>query len=155
MDKSVGWGTTLLSCVLQSRSWCSEPCHEFRTTWPLVLLSYKDTRSELTAHLILPHESSIAHPPISGVRINYDDEVAWFLHHATRHCEPSTWKLVNSMIWMFTWSKHSLIFQVVFTATCHYRCQTGHPTDLELWRRQISRSIHATPSRVRTPDLEF
>ena len=69
-DKSLGWGTTLLSCVLQSRSWCSEPCHEFRTTWPLVLLSYKDTRSELTAHLILPHESSIAHPPISGVRIN-------------------------------------------------------------------------------------
>ena len=101
-DKSLGWGTTLLSCVLQSRSWCSEPCHEFRTTWPLVLLSYKDTRSELTAHLILPHESSIAHPPISGVRINYDDEVAWFLHHAMRHCEPSTWKLVNSMIWMFT-----------------------------------------------------
>ena len=88
-DKSLGWGTTLLSCVLQSRSWCSEPCHEFRTTWPLVLLSYKDTRSELTAHLILPHESSIAHPPISGVRINYDDEVAWFLHHAMRHCEHS------------------------------------------------------------------
>ena len=54
-DKSLGWGTTLLSCVLQSRSWCSEPCHEFRTTWPLVLLSYKDTRSELTAHLILYH----------------------------------------------------------------------------------------------------
>ena len=97
-DKSLGWGTTLLSCVLQSRSWCSEPCHEFCTTWPLVLLSYKDTRSELTANMILPHESSIAHPPISGVRINYDDEVAWFLHHATRHCEPSTWKLVNSMI---------------------------------------------------------
>ena len=22
-DKSLGWGTTLLSCVLQSRSWCS------------------------------------------------------------------------------------------------------------------------------------
>ena len=54
-DKSLGWGTTLLSCVLQSRSWCSEPCHEFCTTWPLVLLSYKDTRSELTAHLILYH----------------------------------------------------------------------------------------------------
>ena len=42
-DKSLGWGTTLLSCVLQSWSWCFEPCHEFRTTWPLVLLSYKDT----------------------------------------------------------------------------------------------------------------
>ena len=27
----------------------------FCTTWPLVLLSYKDTRSELTAHLILYH----------------------------------------------------------------------------------------------------
>ena len=54
-DKSLGWGTTLLSCVLQSRSWCSEPCHEFHSMWPLVLLSYKDTRSELTAHLIIYH----------------------------------------------------------------------------------------------------
>ena len=47
--------------------------------WPVVLLSYRDTRSELTAHMILPHESSVAHPPISGVRIKYDDEVAFAL----------------------------------------------------------------------------